>query len=213
MKTRIKICGVGDAGTLAVAVAAGADAVGLVFHPPSHRHLSLAAAAAVASAAPPLVATVAVMVNPDADEVAAIIEHVAPTLLQFHGEEPAAFCASFGLPYIKTLRVAADKNLSAALKKHARDYATAAGVLLDTHADDRYGGTGEVFDWSRVRDGDGDGDLPLILAGGLTADNVADAVATVAPFAVDVSSGVETGGVKDAIKIKKFCAAVRDCER
>ena len=201
MRTRIKICGVTDADTARVAVAAGADAIGLIFHPPSTRHLERQQAASICRAVGPFVSTVAVMVNPTAECVRAIIEQVNPSHLQFHGEEPADFCAAFGKPYIKALRVADGVNLP---EMESR-YPSAGGILLDTHAPDRYGGTGAAFDWNRARYG---GTLPLILAGGLTPENVAEALARVSPFGVDVSSGVETAGRKDAEKIRRFCAEI-----
>ena len=201
MRTRIKICGVTDPDTAAVAVAAGADAIGRVFHPPSARHVELAQAAAIAGAAGPFVATVAVLVNPDAATVRVIVEQVRPGYLQFHGEETDEFCAGFGVPYIKALRV----DPGADLRAMESAYPRARGMLLDTHRADVYGGSGETFDWRRADYG---GKLPLILAGGLQAANVAEALAQVAPYAVDVSSGVETDGRKDADKIRAFCRAV-----
>jgi len=201
MRTRIKICGVTDPDTAAAAVAAGADAIGLVFHPPSSRHVELAQAAAIVGAAGPFVATVAVLVNPDAATVRVIVKQVRPGYLQFHGEESDEFCAGFGVPYIKALRVEPGADLRAMESAYPR----ARGMLLDTHRADVYGGSGETFDWRRADYG---GKLPLILAGGLQAANVAEALAQVAPFAVDVSSGVETDGRKDADKIRAFCRAV-----
>lgn len=190
----------------AAAVAAGADAIGMVFHPPSARRLELARAAAVAEAvraAGPFVATVAVLVNPAADTVREIIDQVAPSHLQFHGDESDDFCAAFGLPFIKALRVRPATDVRAA----SAQYPSARALLLDAHRDGVYGGSGETFDWCRARAGR----LPLILAGGLTAGNVATAIAQVKPFAVDVSSGVEVDGApgrKDIGKIRAFCNAV-----
>jgi len=209
MRTRIKICGVTDVATAAAAVDAGADAIGMIFHPPSSRHLELKQAATVAAAARaagPFVATVAVLVNPAAAAVRAIIDAVAPTHLQFHAEESDAFCAGFGLPYIKALRVKSDSDLSAAAAK----FPSARAILLDTHRAGVYGGSGETFDWRRARYA-GDGHRKLILAGGLTVENVAAGIARVRPFAVDVSSGVEVDGEagrKDSGKIHAFCRAV-----
>jgi len=208
MRTRIKICGVTDAASATAAVAAGADAIGLVCYPPSSRHLELNQAATVAEAARaagPFIATVAVLVNPEAATVRSIIDAVRPTHLQFHGEESDDFCAGFGLPYIKGLRVKSGADLPAAAVK----FPTARALLLDTHRDGVYGGSGETFDWRcAVHDGDA---RRLILAGGLTVENVATAIAQVRPFAVDVSSGVEVDaevGRKDAGKIHAFCQAV-----
>ncbi len=207
MRTRIKICGVTDPDTAQVAVAAGADAIGLIFHPPSARHLEAAQAAAICPAVAPFVTTVAVMVNPTAEEVRGIIARVAPGHLQFHGEEPEDFCAAFGKPYIKALRVAEGADWRAELRAMESRYASARGILLDTHAADRYGGTGATFEWGQARH---DGAMPLILAGGLTPENVAEAVDRVAPYGVDVSTGVESNGRKDPEKIRRFCQKVRD---
>ena len=212
MRTRIKICGVTDPDTARVAVAAGADAIGLIFHPPSERHLEPARAAAICRAVGPFVSTVAVMVNPTAECVREIIEQVNPDQLQFHGEEPADFCAAFGKPYIKALRVAPDVNVRKALRETELRYESARGILLDTHASDRYGGTGTAFDWSQVGGGGRGGGvaMPLILAGGLTPENAAKALAEVAPYGVDVSTGVESAGRKDPEKIRRFCQIVHN---
>lgn len=209
MRTRIKICGVTDPGVAQTAVAAGADAIGLIFHPPSACCLELEQAAAICRApgVGPFVSTVAVLVNPSAERVTAIIERVNPSHLQFHGDEPADFCAGFGKPYIKALRVADDADADGAhhsdWAERAARYPSAHGILLDTHVHNAYGGTGATFDWRLARNGGND--KPLILAGGLTPENVAEAVALVAPYAVDVRSGVETDGRKDAEKIRRFC--------
>ncbi len=215
VRTRIKICGVTDPDTARAAVAAGADAIGLIFHPPSARHLQLAQAARIRRAAGPFVATVAVMVNPDAAQVDEIIAQVQPSCLQFHGEEPPDFCAGFGLPYLKAVRITGTgTGAGTETGKEEADlpalesrYGSAQGILLDTHAPDQYGGTGVPFDWARARYG---GRLPLILAGGLSADNVAEALAEVAPYGVDVSTGVETDGRKDPEKIRQFCQKVHN---
>ena len=198
-----------DPGVAQTAVAAGADAIGLIFHPPSACCLELEQAAAICRApgVGPFVSTVAVLVNPSAERVTAIIERVNPSHLQFHGDEPADFCAAFGKPYIKALRVADDADAAGTdWAERAARYPSAHGILLDTHVHNAYGGTGATFDWRLARhDGNDGNDKPLILAGGLTPENVAEAVALVAPYAVDVRSGVETGGRKDAEKIRRFC--------
>lgn len=207
MRTRIKICGVTDPDTARVAVAAGADAIGLIFHPPSERHLQPARAAAICRVVGPFVSTVAVMVNPTAECVKGIIEQVNPSHLQFHGEEPADLCAAFGKPYIKTLRVVPGADLGKELRETEARYESARGILLDTHASDRYGGTGTAFDWGQVSGG---GTMPVILAGGLTPENVAGALTEVAPYGVDVSTGVESDGRKDPEKIRRFCQTVHN---
>ena len=202
MRTRIKICGITDPETARLAAQAGADAIGLIFHPPSSRALELQRAAEISRAAAPFVAAVAVLVDPDADLVREIIARVAPACLQFHGDEPPDFCASFGLPYVKALRVGgSDNDLPA---REAR-YASARGILLDTAHAELAGGSGAAFDWQLANYG---AKLPLILAGGLTPGNIGGALAQVRPYGVDVSSGVESGGRKDAEKIRRFCGAV-----
>ncbi len=203
MRTRIKICGVTEPDIAQVAVAAGADAIGLIFHAPSKRNLELPQAAAIARAVAPFVTSVAVMVNPTTEFVRAVMAQVQPSCLQFHGEESAAFCAAFGAPYIKALRVTPEIDL---LALEAR-YATAQGILLDTHTQvaAQYGGSGATFDWQQACYG---GTKPLLLAGGLCAENITAALAQVAPYGVDVSTGVESAGRKDAEKIRHFCQHV-----
>jgi len=205
VRTRIKICGITRVADARAAAQAGADALGLVFYPPSPRFLSLDQARGLRDAVPPFVAVVALFVNPAAEQVRAVLERVRPALLQFHGEESAEFCAQFGVPYVKACRVKPGIDLL----EYLRPFAGAAGWLLDSHVAE-YGGVGESFDWSlvpaqRVR--------PLILSGGLTRENVRDAVRRVRPWAVDVSSGVESAkGIKDAARIAAFIAEVRNAD-
>lgn len=189
----------------AAAAAAGADAVGLIFHEPSHRHLTLEQAAAIREALPPMVDSVAVMVNPDADYVRAILDRVGPSMLQFHGEEPDEYCAGFGVPYLKTIRVSGQTD-PASLE---RDYPRCHGILLDTFTPDKYGGSGLRFDWGRAAYG---GTKPVFLAGGLDVDNVREALDTARPYGVDVSTSLETGGVKDPDKVLAFCRRVQDLD-
>ena len=204
MRTRIKICGITDPATARIAAQAGADAIGLVFHPPSARALELAQAAEIARAAAPFVTTVAVMVNPAAEWVREIIARVSPACLQFHGDEAADFCAAFGLPYLKALRIGDGGDGSACPAASETRYASARGILLDTAHAEMAGGSGLSFDWNLAKYG---GKLPLILAGGLSADNIGEAITRVRPYGVDVSSGVESDGRKDAEKIRRFCGA------
>ncbi len=201
LRTRIKICGISTQDTAAVAAEAGADAIGLMFYPPSPRHLELDQAAVIRASLPPFVTSVAVMVNPEPDYVRGIIEQVGVDMLQFHGEESDEFCAGFGVPYLKAIRVEGDTDLAT----RERNYPRCRGILLDTFVSDRYGGSGERFDWELANFG---GEKPLVLAGGLDPANVRDAVTRVRPWAVDVSSGVETDGAKDAGKIRAFCRSV-----
>ncbi|MGR3914415.1 MAG: phosphoribosylanthranilate isomerase [Gammaproteobacteria bacterium] len=207
MRTRIKICGITDPATARIAAQAGADAIGLVFHGPSARALELAQGAEIARAAAPFVTTVAVMVNPAAEWVREIIARVSPACLQFHGDEAADFCAAFGLPYLKALRIGGDGDGGggdACPAASETRYASAHGILLDTAHAEMAGGSGVSFDWNLANYG---GKLPLILAGGLTAHNIGEAITRVRPYGVDVSSGVESDGRKDAEKIRRFCGA------
>ncbi|MCY4245096.1 MAG: phosphoribosylanthranilate isomerase [Gammaproteobacteria bacterium] len=202
-RTKIKICGITAAAAVRAAAEAGADAVGLVFYPSSPRFVSAEQAAALARAAPPFVHRVGVFVNPEAGQVRAVLAAVALDFLQFHGDEPADFCGGFGRAYIKAVRLRDSDSLTAAEK----NYPAAAALLVDAGDDDTPGGTGRRADWPLVPQAR---KLPLILAGGLRADNVAEAVRAVAPYAVDVSSGVESApGVKDAEKIRAFAGALR----
>ena len=205
MRTRVKICGMTRAEDIRAAARAGADAIGLVFYPPSPRFLSLDRARQLAGEVPAFVSTVALFVNPSATEVFQVLERVRPSMLQFHGEETPAFCAQFGLPWIKACRVRPEVNLL----EYLRPFSGAAGWLLDSHVEE-YGGVGESFDWSLVP---AESSHPIILSGGLTRDNVRSAVRRVRPWAVDVSSGVESAkGIKDAAKIAAFVAEVRNAD-
>lgn len=204
-RTRIKICGITREEDLDAALAAGADAVGFVFYPPSRRALTPLRAAELARRVPPFVARVGLFVNEDVDTVAATLEVVPLELLQFHGDEDAAYCEQFGHPYVKAARVRPALDLV----EYARVFASAQGILLDAHVEG-YGGAGQMFDWSLIPPALS---LPVILSGGLTPDNVGDAVRGVRPWAVDVSSGVEaTKGVKDAARIAAFVAAVKSAD-
>lgn len=200
-RTRIKICGITTPEAGGVAATCGADAIGFIFYDPSPRHLELDQAAAIRAVLPPMVASVAVMVNPEPDYVRSIIERVGVTTLQFHGEEDDAFCAGFGLPYLKGIRVSRDTDPAS----RERDFPRCQGILLDTWVADQYGGSGRQFDWDKACYG---AEKPLILAGGLDVDNVAEAVRRVRPYAVDVSSSLETDGVKDPVKVAGFCREV-----
>jgi phosphoribosylanthranilate isomerase len=184
----------------------GADAIGLVFYEPSPRCVTVAQARAIADSVPPFVSRVALFVNPHAAQVQAALDGCRIDLLQFHGEEDPAFCAGFGVPYMKAVRVRKGLNLLECLLP----YGAAAGWLLDAYRPDYYGGTGETFDWGIIPTGLG---RPVVLSGGLTVANVAEAVRRVRPWAVDVSSGVEaTKGVKDADKIAAFIQGVRNAD-
>jgi phosphoribosylanthranilate isomerase len=204
-RTRIKICGITREIDLDFALGAGVDAIGLVFYPPSPRALPLKDAAKLARRVPPFVTRVGLFVNAEPADVRVTLGAVPIDLLQFHGEEDAGYCEQFGLPYLKAARVRPELDLL----EFARAYPTAQGLLLDAWVD-AYGGVGQSFDWSLIP---GDLPLPIVLSGGLHADNVADAVAKIHPWAVDVSSGVEAAkGIKDAAKIAAFVGAVRKAD-
>ncbi len=208
MRTRAKICGVTRVEDALAAAAAGTDAVGLVFYPPSKRVLSPAAAQPVAAALPPFVTRVALFLDPEPALVAQVLHDVRPDVLQFHGSESPEFCAGWGLPFIKSLGLRGEVDLPA----FARRFAAASGFLLDGHAPGEAGGTGQRFDWSVVPI---DLAKPWILAGGLQPANVAAAIRQLRPYGVDVSSGVEQSpGLKDPDKIYRFMQEVQrvDCQ-
>lgn len=183
-RTRTKICGITRVEDVYAASALGADALGFVFHPPSPRAVDVDRAAELVAATPAFVSAVGLFVDPAEDEVRAVLDRVPLDVLQFHGDESPAFCASFGRPWIKALRMRDELDPVAECAR----YAGARGILLDTFVAGRAGGTGQTFDWRRV---------PaalagrVILAGGLDPGNVAQAIAAVRPWAVDVSGGVE----------------------
>lgn len=204
-RTRIKICGLTRAQDVRAAVAAGADAIGFVFYPPSARAVDIEQAAELAALLPPFVSAVGLFVNAEAAWVQAVCAQVPLQLLQFHGDESDAECARYGLPWIKVARMRPGVDLLEFSSLHPR----ARGILVDTFVDG-YGGGGKTFDWTLIPPS-----LPraLILSGGLDADNVAAAVRRVRPWAVDVSSGVESAkGIKDAARIAAFVAGVRHAD-
>lgn len=203
MRTRVKICGITGVQDALAAVAAGADAIGLVFEEASPRCVTVDRARAIVTVLPPYVTAVALFVNAEPGRIADVLNRVGVNLLQFHGDETPDLCRRFGRPYVKAVRMRAGVDPHA----YASDFADAAGLLLDTYAHGSVGGTGETFEWARVPR---DVAKPIILAGGLTPDNVKAAIDAVGPYAVDVSSGVERSkGVKDAAKMAAFISAVR----
>jgi phosphoribosylanthranilate isomerase len=201
-RTRIKICGLTREEDVRAAVAAGADAIGFVFYPPSPRYVSFERAAELARLVPPFVSIVGLFVNPAPDFVREALAKVPLQVLQFHGDEQETNCVGFGLPYIKAARMRPGLDLL----KYAACFPGAQGLLVDAFVEG-YGGGGETFDWSLIPS---KLPLPLILSGGLNAGNVAEAVRCVQPWAVDVSSGVEAAkGIKDAVRIIEFVAGVQ----
>ena len=205
MRTRIKICGITRAQDAHSAAQAGADAIGLVYYPPSPRYLSPERAVELRDVLPPFVQTVALFVNPDAAQVAQVLQRVRPGVLQFHGEETPEFCGQFGVPFVKACRMRAGGDAL----EYLRPFSRAAAWLFDSHVPE-YGGVGEGFDLSLMP---AVKEKPVILSGGLSRDNVAEAIRRVRPWGVDVSSGVESAkGVKDAAKIAAFIAEVRNAD-
>ena len=206
MATAVKICGITRVEDALVAANAGAHAVGLIFASKSRRLVPDLVAAEVVRALPPFVTPVALFVDQQAAEIERVLAKVRPQLLQFHGDEPADFCASFGVPYIKVLRMRPGVDLL----QYAQNYRTAKGLLLDAFVEGNHGGTGSTFDWALIPR---ELPLPLILAGGLNPGNIGEAVRRVRPWAVDVSSGVEASrGIKDAAKVAAFIRGVRDAD-
>lgn len=204
---RSKICGITRIEDALAAVEAGADAIGLVFYAKSPRAVTVVQAREIVAALPPFVTTVGLFVNASRCELGEILEGVPLDLLQFHGDETPAECAGYHRPWIKALRVRPGDDLEAACQL----YAGAQGILLDTFVAGVPGGTGEAFDWSLVP---ARLSKPIILAGGLSAANVGEAIARVRPYAVDVSGGVEAAkGIKDPDRIAAFMAAVKAAQR
>lgn len=203
--TRVKICGLGSLPAALAAARRGADAVGLVFVPSSRRRVEVELAGEICRALPPFLARVGVFANQPLVEVLGIAAEVGLSAIQLHGDEPPEYCASLSLPVIKALRVRDSSSLEALGRYPVHAY------LLDSHAPHRLGGTGQRFDWDLARRAVREGHR-IILAGGLNAENVTEAVQRVRPYAVDVSSGVETQGEKDVAKIAAFLEAVRVAE-
>jgi len=204
--TRIKICGITREQDLQAAVAAGADALGFVFFDKSPRNIAPKRAAELLRALPPFVSSVGLFVDPSEEMVRVVLAQVPLDVLQFHGDESPEFCAQFGRPYLKAIRVRSGVDLV----ECAARYADAQGLLLDAYVDGVQGGTGESFDWALIPR---ELSLPVILSGGLHPANVALAVRAVRPYAVDVSSGVEAAkGIKDAAKIAAFIKEVKSVD-
>lgn len=202
LRTRVKICGITRPEDGVEAARLGADAIGLVFYAPSPRAVTIAQAQKIVRALPPWVSVVALFVDASPQTVWTVLEQVSVDVLQFHGDEPPSTCSQFARPYIKALHMRPEMNLNAAVAH----YHEAQGLLLDAYQPGVPGGTGVTFDWSRVPQ---DSAKPFILAGGLTPENVADAICAARPYAVDVSGGVESRkGIKDAAKMSAFMRAV-----
>jgi len=206
MATAVKICGITRVQDGLAAAHAGAHAIGLVFHRASPRCVDVKRAREIVEGLPPFVTAVGLFVDPQPEEVLHVLREVPINLLQFHGAEPPEVCARFGLSYIKACRVAAGTDLL----QCAGIYRSAKALLLDAFDENTHGGTGRSFDWGLIPR---EMPLPVVLAGGLTAANVGEAIRTVRPWAVDVSSGVEREkGIKDSAKIAAFMRGVRDAD-
>ncbi len=200
-RTRIKICGLTRQEDVVSVIDAGSDALGFVFAPKSVRRLEKGIARTLVERVPAFIDRVGLFQDQDAEAVARVLDEVPLSLLQFHGSEPASFCRQFGLPYIKAISMTEDDAIARAEK----EYRDAAGLVLDSHRVGEPGGTGKPFDWSRIRESS----LPLIIAGGLTPSSVAEVVRQFRPWAVDVSSGVESApGLKDRQLVNQFIKEV-----
>ncbi len=207
MRTRVKVCGFTRVEDAVFAAEAGADAIGLVFYPPSPRNVEIKTAVRIVNALPAFVTVVALFVNELEGNIRNVLQHVSVDCLQFHGSERSEDCRIYGKRYIKAIKMTLGTDIAQA----ALEFGDADGLLLDACDPVRHGGTGNCFDWDLVPK---QCELPLILAGGLNSLNVKSAVTAIRPYAVDVSSGVETGkGIKDRDKITAFISAVQQGDR
>jgi phosphoribosylanthranilate isomerase len=206
-RTRIKICGLTREADVDAAIDAGADAIGFVLYDKSPRHVSAERAAVLSRRLSPFVTPVLLLVNADGDLCRRALDAVPNTVLQFHGDETPAECATVARPFLRAVRMAPGVDLL----DFARKFADAQALLVDAHVEG-YGGGGQVFDWSLLPP-PGQLGMPLVLSGGLSPDNVAEGIRQVRPWAVDVSSGVELSkGLKDAVLMRRFCEAVRQAD-
>jgi phosphoribosylanthranilate isomerase len=206
MATAVKFCGITRVEDAQAAARSGAHAIGLIFYRPSPRYVTPEKAAEIIRALPPFVTAVGLFVDATAQEVRDVLARAPVDLLQFHGAEAPEFCRQFGVPYMKAVRVRTGVNLL----QYAHDYHDAKALLLDAFVEGLHGGSGATFDWTLVPRSL---PLPVVLSGGLNADNVTDAIRKVRPWAVDVSSGVEAGkGIKDAAKLAAFMTGVRNAD-
>jgi len=205
MRIRVKICGIARVEDAQDAVRCGADAIGLVFYPDSPRFVSVEQARSIADAVSPFVTVVGLFVNPDPVQVRGVMDRLPLGLLQFHGQEANTDCKAYGLPFIKSIAMHEGTDSRAVME----GYPDAAGFLLDAWQPQTHGGSGVSFDWRQVPENP---PAPLILAGGLTPGNINAAIKSVNPYAVDVSSGVESAkGIKSADKMLAFMKGVQDC--
>jgi phosphoribosylanthranilate isomerase len=202
-RVRVKICGITRPRDGVDAASAGADAIGLVFYKKSPRSVNPELANRIIGELPPFITKVGLFVDATPEEINAVLSNVNLDMLQFHGDETPAQCESYAKPWLKAIRMAPGIDLQAEIKRYVRS----SGILLDSSIPGQSGGTGQVFDWDMVSPG---APKPLILAGGLQQANVQEAIKRVKPYAVDVSSGVESApGIKDAVKMASFIKQVR----
>lgn len=205
MRVRVKICGITSVKDALSACEAGVDAIGLVFYEKSPRNIQINTAKSICAALPPFVSTVGLFLNADQETVQTVLEKVPLDLLQFHGTESPEFCSRFSRPYIKA--VGMQNTTTEQLTAYTERYLQARGFLVDSHPGGQAGGTGKTFDWNRLPR---DFHKPIILAGGLNPDNVAQALAAVDVYGLDLSSGVESQpGVKDSRKIRQLMEEVK----
>ncbi len=206
-RTRVKMCGITRLEDAHAAIAAGADALGFVFYPASKRFITAGDAATIARQLPPFVQTVALFCNASLPEIQTILDLFTPDLLQFHGDENADFCELFNRPYLKAVAMEHANELT--WQQYERDFPKAHGLLADAHGGDKTGGSGEVFDWCQLPPRS-ERHKPLILAGGISLDNVAQAIEKLIPFAIDVSSSIEISpGCKSYEKMAALMHAIR----
>ena len=204
MTTRIKICGITRTEDALACVSSGVDALGLVFYPPSPRHISAMQANEIIASLPPFITVVALFMNANVDEVEQVLSTCRVDRLQFHGSENGQFCEQFKYPYFKAVAMG---DQTRDFERLQQEFVNASAFLLDSHRQDQAGGSGESFDWLTVPENI---HKPLILAGGLSPDNVQSVIRQVRPYAVDCSSGVESApGIKDHLKIKQFVENVQ----
>lgn len=207
MRTRVKICGFTRVEDAVYAANLGVDAIGLVFYPPSPRHVEIEQAVRIVNALPAFTTVVALFVDEQESRIREVLQQVPVDCLQFHGDEPAEACRRYGKRYIKAARMQADIDVPAL----AHEYHDAAGLLLDAYHPGAKGGTGSQFDWALIPE---HCSLPIVLAGGLDASNAKLAIQSVGPFALDVSSGVETEkGIKNHAEMAAFIKQVNEGDR
>jgi len=207
MRTRIKICGFTQAKDAVVAANLGVDAIGLVFYPPSPRYVSIEQAKEIVAALPAFVTVVALFVDEQESQIREVLSHVSIDCIQFHGDESAGACRVYNKPYMKAIRMKPGLDI----REIARQYNDATALLLDAYHPGIKGGSGSQFDWDLIPE---DCSLPVVLAGGLQLDNVRQAIQSVKPYALDVSSGVEAEkGVKDVAKMTAFIQQINEGDR